>query len=306
VSELESAGEAVLQSLRLHGDNFKKKLVQNGIFQRWREIAGPFADDIFPIKVDGTTLILYSKISAAKDNFKYIAKDILDAANKIVGGGEEIYKNIDFAKSFNKPTATAKKISNKTSAQKNFSVEDVELSDAEIADCEKNLTEIKNPALKEIALKNFLTQKKIYKIKIASGWHKCSCCKSLCPPTEIICESCRISERNKMHKAIRQIFIKNPCANFFDVLKEAKKNFPHLAEEITLEIVRSERTALITSTATKISFGDTKSDAVKFLVQLYKQVPQEKLTDAVINRALKELRFNLSDQPTFEKQQSST
>lgn len=302
MSEFESVGEAVLQSLKLHGEKFRKKLVRSGIFHRWNEIAGPFAEDIFPIKVVGSTLILYSKTSAAKDNFKYIAKDILDAANEIIGGGEEIYKKIDFAKSFGKPTSNAKKFSKskKISTQEKF-VDDIELSDAEIAECKKNISEIKNPALKEIALKTFITQKKNYKAKIKIGWHKCKCCDSLCPPEEIICEICRIQERNKMLRTIRQIFIKNPCSKISEVFLEVKKLFPHLTEEISTEIVSSERFALIKSVATKISFGDTKSDAVKFLVQLYRQIPQEKLTDAVINRALKELRFNFSDQPIFEK-----
>ena len=303
MSEFESAGESVLQGLRKMNENFKSKMIRSAIFYRWKDIAGPFADDIFPIKVVGNTLILYSKTSAAKDNFKYIAKDILDAANFIIGGGEEIFKKIDFAKSFSRPSAKTKNFSKgkKISAQKKFPVDDVELSDAELAECEKNVAEIKNPALKEIALKNYITQKKVNKIKLASGWHKCSCCDVLCPKEEIICESCRITERSKMRRAIQQYFLQNPSANFFEVTKEIKKLFPHISEEISVEIVSSERSALISSTASKISFGDTKSDAVKLLVQLYRQIPQEKLTDAVINRALKELRFNLSNLPPFQE-----
>ena len=179
--------------------------------------------------------------------------------------------------------------------RKNFSVDDVELSDAEIAEREKNVAEIKNPKLKKIALESFIAQKKVRKIKIANGWHKCKCCDTLCSPGKIVCENCRIKERNKMREAIRHSFSKNPTANFFEVLNEVKKIFPHIAEEISVEIVRSERTALITALAAKVSVGDTKSDAAKFLTQLYRQLPKEKLTDAVIARALKELRFNLAN-----------
>ena len=132
-------------------------------------------------------------------------------------------------------------------------------------------------------------------MKIQSGWHKCKCCELLCPPEEIVCNICRIKERNKMRQTIRQFFIKNPAANFFEVLNEVKKIFPHIAEEISVEVVRSERTALITSLAAKVSVGDTNSDAAKFLTQLYRQLPKEKLTDEIIGRALKELRFNLAN-----------
>ena len=104
-----------------------------------------------------------------------------------------------------------------------------------------------------------------------------------------------------MRRAIRQYFLQNPTANFFKVVREIRKDFLHIAEEISLKTVRSERTGLISALASKVAYGDTKSDAAKLLVQLYRQIPQEKLTDAVINRALKELRFNLSNLPPFQE-----
>ena len=299
MSELESAGVAVQQSLKGLNKKFQKKLVTHKIFHCWKDIAGVIADDIFPIKIVGKTIVLYAKTSAAKDNFKYIARDILDAANKVVGGEEEIYKKFDFAKSFTQPQEVEKNIPD--AKNKKIPVAKVKLSAAELAECENNVAEVKNPELKKIALESFIAQKKSNKLKIKAGWHKCKCCDSLCPPEEIICDSCRISERDKMRRTIRQIFTKNPEKNFPTVFAEVKKIFPHIAEEISVTVVSSERSALINSTAAKVAVGDTKSDAAKFLVQLYKQLPKEKLTDAVINRALKELRFNLANQPPFKK-----
>ena len=305
MSELENISAVMVKSLQSYSANFRKKILSHTIFTCWKEIAAPLAEDIFPIKVENQTIILYAKNTAAKDNFKYIAKDILDAANKIVGGGEEVYKKFDYAKNFDKPNRTAEKILSKKkfSAAKKISVADVKLTAAEIAECEKNVAEIKNPEIKKIALASFITQKKSYKLKIKSGWHKCKICESLCPPEEIICEVCRISERDKMRRTIRQIFLKNPCAKFFDVLNEVKKIFPHLAEEIFISTVTSERSALIKSFASKISFSDTKSEDAKFLVQLYKQLPKDKLTDAIIKRAFNELRFNLIN--GFDKEKIS-
>ena len=301
MGEIESLSAVMSKTLQSYDENFKKKLLRRTIFTCWKDIAAPFAEDIFPIKVSKQTVILYAKTSAAKDNFKYIAKDILDAANKIIGGGEEVYKDFDYAKTFNKPSRTTEKIfgKKKFSSAKKFSVDDIKLTAKEIAECEKNISEIKNLEIKKIALASFITQKKSDKLKIKNGWHKCKICESLCPPEEIICEVCRISEQNKMRRTIRQIFLKNPCEKFFDVLHEVKKNFPHLAEEIFLSTVTSERNYLITSLANKISFGDTESKDAKFLVMIYRQLPENKLTDAIIKRALQELKFNLLN--SFEK-----
>ena len=103
-----------------------------------------------------------------------------------------------------------------------------------------------------------------------------------------------------MRREIRQIFCRKPEATFFEVLRIIRQKFSNIAEECSLEVITYERNSLIKSSAAKVSFGDTESDAAKFLVQLYRQLPKEKLTDAIINRTLSELRFNLADQPPFE------
>ena len=113
-----------------------------------------------------------------------------------------------------------------------------------------------------------------------------------CKPEEIICENCRISERNKMRRKIRRLFYKNPCIKFHDVLNQVKKNFSHISEEISLGVVSTERNFLIKSLAGKIFFDDFNSETLKTLVMIYKQLPKEKLTDAVIKKSVKELRFN--------------
>ena len=293
----------VVKTLEAYEDNFKKKFIKHKIFHCWKEIAYPFAEDIFPIKIVGDTVILYAKTSAVKDNFKYIANDILDAANKIVGDNKKIYKNFDYAKNYDKVSQTAKKFfgGKKKSAKKILSFDDIKLTKAEISACKKNVSEIENSELKKIALESFITQKKSYKLKIKKGWHKCKICDALCPAEEIICECCRISERDKMRQFIRQIFLKNPCAKFPDALNQAKKNFPHISEEISIQTVTSERSALIRYLASKISFDDKNSDAVKILISIYKSIPQKNLTDVIIKAAMKELRFNFANLPPPEK-----
>ena len=58
---------------------------------------------------------------------------------------------------------------------------------------------------------------------------------------------------------------------------------------------------LILQRAAKISYGDTTSDAVIFLVCLIRQLPREKLTDGIIKRTLKEFKFNFADLPPFNE-----
>ena len=299
MSEIESAVELMNKTLQTLDKDLQKKIVNHGIFFHWKEIAGSLARDIFPIKIVGDTIILYAETSVAKDNMKFLAQEIIDKANEVVGFGEEIFKHIDFAKSFEQRKILQKK--KNTPQQKNIPVEEIELTDEEIFDCEKKVVEFKNPEIKKITLEQLINHKKAEKFKLQHGWHKCEICGILCTPEENICGFCKISERNKMRDEIRQSFYKNPQIKFQTVLNEIQKKYPHISEECDMQVIGAERTALIKSIAARVSYSDRKSETAKILVMLYRRLSEDKLTDAIINRTFEELKFDLADLPLFEE-----
>ena len=108
-----------------------------------------------------------------------------------------------------------------------------------------------------------------------------------------------------MIQEIRKIFIAAPETRFREIQQKIIRQFQYFHEECTLEKIESARMDLILQQASKVSYGDTTSDAAKFLVQLIRQLPREKLTDAIINRTLKEFKFNLANLPPFPKYEFS-
>ena len=299
MSEIESAVGVMNKTLQTLDKDLQKKIVNHGIFFHWKEIAGSIAKDIFPIKIVGDTIILYAETSVAKDNMKFLAQEIIDKANEVVGLGEEIFKHIDFAKSFERKKILPKK--KIAPPQKKFSVEEIELTDEEISDCEKKVGEFKNPEIKKITLEQLINHKKLQKLKLQYGWHKCEICGILCAPEENICGICKIGERNKMRDEIQQLFYKNPQIKFQTVLEEIQKKYPHVSDECDMQVIDAERSALIRSIAARVSYGDRKSATAKMLVMLYRRLPEDKLTDAIINRTFEELKFDLADLPPFEE-----
>ena len=129
------------------------------------------------------------------------------------------------------------------------------------------------------------------------GRRKCKLCNNLCEPGKILCDMCEIYERNKMRKKISEILCKNPSTKFYQVQEQILKEMPHMKVECSLMTIESVWAGLVTETAARVSYGDNKSDTAKFLVSLFKQVERKDLTDAIIDRALHELRFNLADRP---------
>lgn len=128
---------------------------------------------------------------------------------------------------------------------------------------------------------------------------KCKLCNNLCEPGKILCDMCEIYERNNMRKKICRIFCEKPSTTFYQVQEKILSEMPHMKKECSLMTIESVWAGLVNETAARVKYGDNTSDTAKFLVMLFKQVEEKDLTDALINRALKELQFNLAERPTI-------
>ncbi len=297
MSELENMGAVIQKSLAAN-PKLRKRLLQREIFNRWQELLPNFADKIFPVKIQGETLIVDSNDSAAKDTLKFGAPNLVKLINEKISPGLPIISTIKFGKSFGSAPPLPKKIPAPN-------VEEIELTPEEIAECEKKVAATVDENRRRFLLEFFLSYAKSEKRKLQGGWHKCKLCNVLCPPKEILCNVCAVKERNKMYKEIRKIFCDAPETSFQEIQQKIFQAFPYLQNECTLEAIESARMDLILQRAAKISYGDTTSDAAKFLVCLIRQLPPENLTPAIINRTLEEFKFNLTDQPPFKEHKFS-
>lgn len=296
MGELENIGAVLQKSLEKINPELRKKILQKEIFKRWHEIFKSLAGKISPVKIQGETLIVTSTDGAVLDALKFGAEKFIKLINDTISPGLPIISEIKFGKGFDAPPVIAP-------IPEKISEVEIELTPEEIADCEKSVAAVADENLKATLLETVLSRAKSQKRKIKSGWHKCKFCNLLCPPNEILCNVCAVKERGRMIQEIRKIFIAAPETHFREILQKITRQFPNL--NCTLETIESARMDLILQKAAKISYGDTNSDAVKFLVQLIRQLPREKLTDAIISRTLKEFKFNLADLPPLPKYEFS-
>lgn len=298
MGELENVSAVIQKSLAETNPKLRKKILQQEIFNRWHEIFHPFDEKIIPVKLQGETLIVASNDSAIMDTLKFCAEKFVKLINEKISPDLPIVSKIKLGKSFNAPP-----LIKKVPAKKQTAEIEVTLTPKEIADCEKKVAAIADENSRKVLLETALSYAKSQKLKLQRGWHKCKLCNLLCPPNEIICNICAVTERDRMNKAIRKIFCTAPETPFREIQQKMIRQFPHL--ECTLEKIESARMDLILQQAAKVSYGDTTSDAAIFLVRLIRQLPREKLTEAIINRTLKEFKFNLADLPPFPKYEFS-
>ena len=108
-------------------------------------------------------------------------------------------------------------------------------------------------------------------------------CESLCAAEEILCEVCKIKEREAMNNALFKIFYDAPQLKAWDAQKLLLEKMPHMQAECSLAAVESARVSLIQKVAGKVRLGD------------------DKLTPAIVKRALVDLQFNLAEQPKIQR-----
>lgn len=299
MSDVNPIGDVLVSSLMSVNDEMRVKMRLYEIIKHWDEIAGELSEKISPAQFENGILTLQSNDNTIKDSVKYLAAEFIDRINAKIGNGEQIVVKIDFGKTFQKPHKKLRAVVTET--PKVYDIDKVELTAAEIAECERKVDAVENVANRQIMLETLLNRAKYDKLKLRDGWHKCQLCDVLCKPHENLCGYCRVKEREKLQAAIRKIFVDAPHTSFRDIQTQMLAEFPHLRGECTAEFIEAVRMELILRRAALVSYGDTTSERARALVMLIRQLPEEKLSDAIILRTLKEFRFNLADQPPFEE-----
>ena len=270
------------------------------VIHHWRELVDEnISDNVKPVKIERGVLFVKVESSAFKDQLKFFKEEIIDAINERFASDKPFVKEIRIVSALQ--TDADKKSSPAQVEKPKFSPEEIILSEEEIKRCEERAQKISNEKLRETVLETLLNQAKLQKFRLANGWHKCLKCEVLCAAEELLCEVCKIKEREVMTNALFKIFYKEPWLKPWEAQKILLEQMPHMKDECLLAAVESARTSLIQNVANKIQFGDEESPDVLKLVALEKRLPPDKLTPAIIRRTLIDLQFNLSEQPKIQR-----
>ena len=287
------------EKMRSLGAETYQRFLFSELAYHWRELVDKtISDKMKPVKFERGILYVAIESSAYKDQLKFLEDDIIDAINE--NFGETIVRSICPAPAFQVAEMPPDKNSSPSIEKPKPTPEDMILSEEEIQRCEEQAQKVSNEKLRETALQTLLSQAKVQKFRLANGWHKCLKCDVLCAPEEIFCEVCKIKERGEMVNALFRIFYDEPWLKAWDAQKILLKEMPHMKGECSLAAVESARTSLIQKVASKVRYGDEDSPDVLKLVTLEKRLPPDKLTTAIIRRALIDLQFNLAEQPKFK------
>ena len=283
------------KQMRSLGKVTYKKFLCQEVINNWSQLVDEnIAAQVVPVTIERGKLLVNVENSAFKDQLKFFKEEIIDAINENFGQDEPLIKDIQIAKSFQIPNPPQEK---KPPAQvEEPQIDDITLTEEETKSCQKQVENLPDE-LRQIVLATLVSQAKAQKRRLKNSWHKCAKCNALCPPEEIFCIVCKVKERGIMINKLFDIFYDAPWLRSWDAQKILLEQMPHMRPECTLDVVDSARTSLIQNLASHIRYGDEESPDVMKLVMLKKQLPPDKLTPAIIKRALYELQFNLAEIP---------
>ena len=299
--------DALRNQMRSFGTETYRKFLLNELIHDWSKIVGAdIAAQVRPVALEHGVLFVDVPGSAFKDQLKFIAEDIIDAVNENFPQDAAPVSQVRIARAFQVPERPPEKISTPAQIQPPVTLEDITLTDEEVARCEARAEKFSDEKIRRTVLQTLLTQARVQRFRLATGWHSCRTCETLCPPEEIFCEPCKIREREAMVEELFKIFYDAPQLKTHEARKLLLERMPHMRRECSPDVVESARTSLIQKVASRVTFGDEESPDVMKLVMLAKRLPPEKLTPAIIRRALIDLQFNLAEQPKIQRYVSKT
>lgn len=288
------------EKMRALGATTYRRFLCAEVIHHWRELVDEnISDKVKPVKIERGVLFVDVRSSAMRDQLKFFKEEIIDAINSKFAQEEPLVKEIKIASAFQiaepppEPPAQV--------AESKLKLEDVTLTAEEVQHCEEQVQKVSDEKLRQTVLQTLLGHARVQKLRLAHGWHKCLKCESLCAAEEIFCDVCKIKEREAMTNALFKIFFDAPQLKAWEAQKLLLKEMPHMQAECSLAAVESARTSLIQKVASKVHIGDeTSPDALK-LVALEKRLSLDKLTPAIVKRALVDLQFNLAEQPKIQR-----
>lgn len=291
------------KKMRSFGAATYEKFLCSEIERDWGNLVDDsIAEDIQPITLKRGVLFVAVIGSAHKDQLKFFAEEIIDAINENFGQGKTLVKEVRPAKASQIAKYLSEKISQSAQTEEpKLTPKQITLSEEEIARCREQSKKISDEKLRQTVFETLMSQARLQKFRLASGWHKCARCDTLCPPEENFCETCHIKERAAMVDELFKIFYDEPWLKPHEAQKILLDKMPHMRRDCPLDVVESARTSLIQKVAGKIRFGDEESPDVMKLVMLEKRLPPEKITPAIIRRTLIDLQFNLADNAQLQR-----
>ena len=297
---IESVKSIVPKSIHQYGKGVWHTYVSHRVLVHWPEIVGEgIARQVEAVRLTRKKLWLYTPDAAWRNEIRMMQLEILQRVNNFAG--EKLVDELHFARSgCEKEELQRAERAEEDETASVFSkgmlhraVEKVNLTQEEIEAAQAACRNVENDELRQKLFSLTLRQQKLRHLKENEGYHPCQDCGTLCPPGESRCGVCARRHAEGILDSITRLLSDVPWLRYADV----KKSVP----EATVRDYALCRAWLVGAWAAKVELTDYDTVEAKMLVMLFRSLPPEQITEAVVKRTLyeKPLRLYLKQPAVF-------
>ncbi len=253
------------------------KSYQTQLFMyHWDEIVGnSIASHVSPVRMDFHTLLLTADAPVWANELRYMERDLIDKINAFVC--EELVKEIRFCSPKDKAVMRRRE-------SEEPDPEPIEPKPEELERTSSYVSGIENEALRSAATRALAQDFARRRSLLEEGWKICVSCDRLVPEGETYCSFCGQKKKEAKRNEVRQLLIEQPWLHGYEVSKMLG---------CSSKFVLRERISLLKMFLSRVCQGDETSDDAKRLVMLFAAVKPEKLTESLMKKSLKRLRFDV-------------
>ena len=251
----------------------------------WEDIVGEaVAAHVRPVRMDFKKLFLSVDAPVWSNELRYMERQIVDKINAFVCA--ELVSSIGFCAPDSNSFKIGKKEEPTNPAQR------IEPLAEEKETAEKAAAEIEDEELRRAAAAAYAQNLALRRVRMQDKWHPCAVCGKIVPPEEKKCPFCEREEKEKTISDVRHLLMIKPWLRN----KEAEKIIG-----CSSDVVIEARSLLLQKLASLVKKGDETGENAKVLVMLFASVKPEELTEEIMEKYIKRLRFDLYSEEIAEK-----
>lgn len=254
------------------------------LIHEWEKIVGSaIASHVRPVRMDFRKLFLAADAPVWANELRYMEREMIDKINAFVC--DELVTEIVFCAPREKLCAVERRKQDTAPAP-------IVPIEEEREKTSPFVSSIEDEALRDAASRALSQNFALRRAVSEDGGHPCPSCGRMVSAKETYCFLCERKKREQDSEAVRSLLLREPWLHGYEASKILG---------CSLEIVARERNALLRRLVSRVRQGDESSPDAKLLVMLFASVKPEALTEPLISKTLRRLRFDLAFDQGFQK-----
>lgn len=258
----------------------QKKYNAQSVIVHWKKIVGDdIANHTYPVLVQSGILLIAVNNSVWCHHLSMMKDNIISKINNFIG--EKLILDIRFQAGNSKKHPTQENTNTEVEYPIKYQLSKVKLNEDDVQMIHQTVEHVHDKYLKQKIMRIMRKDFAMKNIKRQDNWHKCKNCLVLCPPEQLYCSVCKLTEKHNVIIKIISTLKDIPWIRH----RELNEHIPCTDEEF-----HQAKYTLVSSIGRAIQDGDTDRFKIMIFIMLTTGAKIEAINEAVIHKTLDKFR----------------